>query len=65
MSTITIIPTTEEIYELMQCARYGDETDLDDIKEFVNKFGINWLADARDDRGNTCLHMAGGNGHLG
>lgn len=58
-------PSPEEVQELVLCARYGDDSDLDDIKVFVAQYGEKWLADARDDRGNTCLHMAGGNGHLG
>lgn len=58
-------PTEFDISEVLACARYGDEGDLDDIKTFVAKFGPQALADAKDDSGNTALHMAGGNGHLG
>lgn len=58
-------PTEFELSELLLCARYGDESDLHDIKAFVGKYGQSWLADARDSRGNTMLHMAGGNGHAG
>lgn len=58
-------PTKEELDELLLCARYGDESDLTDIKAFVEKYGDSWLAEAKDDRGNTCLHLAGANGHEG
>lgn len=58
-------PTSEEIEELLLCARYGDESDLQDIETFVDKFGTRWLSEARDDRGNTMLHLSGANGHEG
>lgn len=58
-------PTEFDVSEVLACARYGDEGDLDDIKTFVANFGAQALAGARDESGNTALHMAGGNGHLG
>lgn len=64
-SAVLPTPSAFEISEFLLCARFGDPTDLDDIKAFVAKYGKSWLADAKDDRGNTCLHMAGGNGHAG
>ncbi|KAK4049058.1 hypothetical protein OIV83_004420 [Microbotryomycetes sp. JL201] len=56
-------PTRDELDELLLCARYGDEQDLSDMRHFTAQYGTRWLADARDDNGNTCLHLAGANGH--
>ncbi|KAK4704274.1 hypothetical protein P7C70_g1935, partial [Phenoliferia sp. Uapishka_3] len=64
MTTPRPTPAAEELSELLQCARYGEADDLADMTKFVETYGKEWLAEARDDRGNTCLHMAGGNGHL-
>lgn len=61
----TTKPSADEVAELLQCARYGEADDLADMAKFVETYGAEYLATARDDRGNTCLHMAGGNGHLG
>lgn len=58
-------PTKDELDELLLCARYGDDSDLADIKAFVDKYGESWLSEVKDDRGNTCLHVAGANGHEG
>ena len=55
-------PTPEDIEELLLIARYGE---LDELKSFVGKFGSKHLIDARDEDGNTILHMVCGNGHLG
>lgn len=55
-------PTEEEIEDVILSARFGD---LDDLKTFVDTFGKEVLAEARDERGNTVLHMCCGNGHLG
>ena len=55
-------PTPEDLEELLLSARYGD---VDDIQQFVDKFGADALATARDDGGNTVLHMVAGNGHTG
>lgn len=38
---------------------------MGDIQRFAAHYGDEWLAKAKDDRGNTALHMAGGNGHTG
>ncbi|OCF43847.1 cytoplasmic protein [Kwoniella heveanensis CBS 569] len=54
-------PTAEEVEEVLLSARYGE---LDEIKEFVDKFGAESLGPAKDERGNTVLHMCCGNGHL-
>ncbi|KAI0669563.1 cytoplasmic protein [Trametes maxima] len=53
-------PTSEDIEELLLSSRYGD---VEDIQQFVNKFGPEALATARDDNGNTVLHMVSANGH--
>jgi len=55
-------PTQEDIEELLLIARYGE---LDELKSFIEKFGTKPLTDARDEDGNTILHMVCGNGHLG
>ncbi|KAI0326064.1 cytoplasmic protein [Cubamyces sp. BRFM 1775] len=53
-------PTQEDFEELLLACRYGD---VEDIQQFVDKFGPDALALARDDNGNTVLHMVAGNGH--
>lgn len=60
-------PSQEEILAVLDCFRYGDleEGDFEDIKKFTSAYGDQVLAELRDDRGNTALHMAGGNGHAG
>ncbi|OCF61817.1 cytoplasmic protein [Kwoniella mangroviensis CBS 10435] len=54
-------PVTEDIEEVLLSARYGE---VDELKEFVEKFGAGPLAEAKDERGNTVLHMCCGNGHI-
>ncbi|TFY64329.1 hypothetical protein EVJ58_g2704 [Rhodofomes roseus] len=53
-------PTADDIEELLLSCRYGD---LEDVQQFADRFGRDPLNDARDERGNTVLHMAAGNGH--
>jgi ankyrin repeat protein len=55
-------PSYEDTEELLLSCRYGD---LDDLKSFVQRFGTNSVGDARDENGNTVLHMASANGHIG
>ena len=55
-------PTSEDIEELLLIARYGE---LDELESFIEKFGTKPLIDARDEDGNTVLHMVCGNGHIG
>ena len=55
-------PSSDEKEELLLSCRYGD---LDDVKQFVDKFGGDALRDIRDDNGNNALHMVCGNGHEG
>ncbi|KAJ6631338.1 ankyrin repeat-containing domain protein, partial [Mycena sp. CBHHK59/15] len=54
------VPTTDEQDELLLSCRYGD---LDDVKLFVEQFGVDAVAAVHDDNGNTALHMLCGNGH--
>jgi hypothetical protein len=56
------VPSNEEQVELLLSCRYGD---LEDVQEFVKKFGPGSLTKIRDDNGNTVLHMICGNGHSG
>lgn len=55
-------PSQDELEDIILSARYGE---LEEIQEFVKKFGITALAESRDERGNGCLHMAAANGHKG
>lgn len=56
------LPTDEEKEELLLSCRYGD---VEDIEQFVNKFGPESLNDIRDERGSSVLHMVCANGHTG
>ena len=40
------IPQAEEVDDLLLSCRYGD---LEDVREFVAKFGVNELVKARDE----------------
>lgn len=55
-------PSQDELEDIILSARYGE---LEEIQEFVKKFGVSPLAESRDERGNGCLHMAAANGHKG
>jgi ankyrin repeat protein len=55
-------PTQEELDDILLSARFGE---VDEIKAFGEQYGWDALAGARDERGNSALHMACGNGHLG
>ena len=52
----------DDVEELILCSRYGE---LEELRELVARLGASLLASARDDRGNSCLHMAAANGHSG
>ncbi|RSH78377.1 uncharacterized protein EHS24_002102 [Apiotrichum porosum] len=54
-------PTQEELDDILLSARFGE---VDEIKAFGEQYGWDALAGARDERGNSTLHMACGNGHL-
>lgn len=55
-------PTQEQYEEFVIACRFGD---LEDVEAFTKEFGFDAINDARDDRGNTALHMICANGHLG
>jgi len=55
------VPTDEEKDNVFLASRYGD---VEDIEQFVIKFGPDPLNDIRDDRGNSVLHMVCANGHI-
>ncbi len=55
-------PSQDSIEELLLSCRYGE---LDEVKSFVEEYGWEQVVSARDDRGNTVLHMCCGNGHAG
>ena len=57
-----IPPTDEEKEDVLLACRYGD---VEDIKQFVSKFGPESLNEIRDERGSTVLHMTCANGHTG
>jgi len=56
------IPSPDDVEDLLLSCRYGD---LDDVKTFIDRFGTSLLNEARDENGNTILHMASANGHTG
>ncbi|CAE7221894.1 unnamed protein product [Rhizoctonia solani] len=53
-------PTNDDYEDLILSCRYGD---IDDVRSFVDKFGTEAVASARDENGNTVLHMISANGH--
>ena len=55
-------PSRDELEDIILSARYGE---LEEIQEFVKKYGIASIAEHVDERGNGCLHMAAANGHNG
>ncbi|KZO92252.1 hypothetical protein CALVIDRAFT_541064 [Calocera viscosa TUFC12733] len=55
-------PSAEEIDDLLLSCRYGD---LADVRAFVDAYGAQAAAEARDERGSTVLHMCAANGHAG
>lgn len=54
--------TAEEQEDFILSCRFGE---LDEVKQFIDKFGSDNLLSIRDDNGSNCLHMASGNGHDG
>ena len=56
------LPTEDDRENLLLSCRYDD---LDEVQCFVTKFGSDALSSVRDASGNTVLHMACGNGHIG
>ncbi|KAG2142254.1 ankyrin repeat-containing domain protein [Suillus bovinus] len=55
------LPTDDDKENLLLSCRYDD---LDEVKDFVTKFGSGALSSVHDDNGNTVLHMTCGNGHI-
>ncbi|KAI0043117.1 ankyrin [Auriscalpium vulgare] len=53
-------PTTDDKDDVLLACRYGE---LDELKQFVDRYGVPALVDVRDDNGNTVLHMVCANGH--
>ena len=53
--------TPDDCAELLECARYGEDDDLDLMKVLLAK-GV--PVDHADDGGNTALHKASANGHV-
>ncbi|KAG8694587.1 hypothetical protein FRC09_009752 [Ceratobasidium sp. 395] len=53
-------PTNDDYEDLLLSCRFGD---TDDVRTFVEKFGAEAVASARDENGNTVLHMTCANGH--
>ncbi|KAI6043501.1 ankyrin [Pisolithus marmoratus] len=51
----------EDQEELLLSCRYGE---LQDVQDFVTRYGASALADARDNHGNNVLHMTCANGHI-
>ena len=58
----SLLPTDDEKEEILLSCRYGD---LEDIEQFVKKFGPDSFAGIRDERGSSVLHMVCANGHTG
>lgn len=55
-------PSLDDVEELLLACRYGD---IKDATSFLEHFGTAPIGDARDENGNTVLHMASANGHVG
>ena len=55
-------PTEELIEDVLLSCRYGE---VDEVRAFAEEFGWDAVVSAKDERGNTVLHMCCGNGHLG
>jgi hypothetical protein len=53
--------TADDAAELLECCRYGDDDDIDSIRELLGR-GV--PVDHADEGGNTGLHKAAANGHL-
>ena len=62
MTTPSTTPTQEQVEDFLLSCRYGE---LKEAQAFVEKFGEVAVESARDDRGNSAVHMCCGNGHVG
>jgi hypothetical protein len=54
--------SVEETEEFLLSCRYGE---LDEVRQYVDTHGPDAIVSARDNRGNTALHMCCANGHVG
>jgi len=59
--TVKDNPTAEDLEDLLLICRYGE---LEELQQFVDRFGKRPLEKCRDEDGNGVLHMVCGNGHL-
>jgi ankyrin repeat protein len=55
-------PSQDDKEELLLSCRYGE---IDEVQQYLSRFGSSSLSDVRDENGNCVLHMICGNGHLG
>jgi ankyrin repeat protein len=55
-------PSAEESDEFLLSCRYGE---LEEVQAYIAQFGDEAMVEARDNRGNTALHMCCANGHIG
>ncbi|CAD6580627.1 MAG: hypothetical protein TREMPRED_002789 [Tremellales sp. Tagirdzhanova-0007] len=55
------VPSQDDVEDFLLSCRYGE---LDEVKSFIEQFGRAAVAIARDERGNTAIHMCCGNGHV-
>lgn len=60
--TTSVTPSDEEVEDIILSARFGE---LEEIQQYAERYGSKSLVEARDERGNGCLHMAAANGHDG
>lgn len=60
--TIMSQPTEDEVYDLLSACRFGE---TEEVQQFIEKHGKEAVAAARDESGNTVLHMCCANGHVG
>jgi len=51
----------EIVSEVITCSRFGE---LDELKSYIDQYSAAYLVE-KDEYGNTALHMASANGHLG
>ena len=55
-------PTQDELADFLMSCRFDEG---EDVRAFLKTYAVEGLTAAKDERGNTALHMACGNGHLG
>lgn len=62
MPAIASAPSKEDQEEFLLSCRYGE---IDEVRQYVETNGPGSIVEARDNRGNTALHMCCANGHIG